>query len=309
MQDSDDETARKVVAALDDATLRRLFKLTEQGYLPARMRAVLQPSRLLEILDIIHDATAEQLAEGIRDMVIYPAGNPLIDEPFIDAMYQVIAARSVRSVEETLVVTSQSPFPMERFIMDYPGPAVRIMASDLDLSVQMVKTSEAPLFPPPRFIYRLIHTDPEFAARLVERLDELGEDDLVVEALAHFAYDADRLKKVPDLPISLERDGRFLKMLLFDEGVEWLEARIGEAVRLYRHRVNTNEAPGDFLSAYQRTLMAAASSLEDEEAGRIMAEITDRVFRTLAPEAEAISRRTITAGAGHVVVDEDRRTR
>ena len=101
----------------------------------------------------------------------------------------------------------------------------------------------------------------------------------MIEALAHFAYDADRVEAVPELPISLERDGLFLKRLLEDKGVEWLEDRIGEAVALYEQRVNEGVVSNDFLAAYERTLRAAASRLEDMEARRTLEGVTDRTFR------------------------------
>ena len=278
LRDSDDSTAMKVATALDDATLRRLFMLTEQGYLPARMRALLEPLRLLQILDITPNSPEGRLAEGIEDFIEYPAGNFRIDEPFFDVMYPIIATRGASNPEEMLRVIRRSPFPMERFIMNYPLPAVQMLASDLDTTLELVKTSDSMRFPPVRFIYRLIYANPEFAARVVARLDEHGGDDLVVEALAHFAYDADRLQAVPSLPISLERDGRFLKRLLKDKGAEWLAGRLEEVVRLYRQHVEGDEIPRDFLPAYERTLRAAGSQVDNQEAGRTLEEIIGRVF-------------------------------
>ena len=278
-QDSDDDTAKLVVASLDNATLRQLFNLTEQGYLPARMRALLAPRRLLEIIGITSESSAEMLAEGIRDIVEHPAGNSLIDEPFIEAMYQIIATRGQRRPREALAIISNSPFPMEHFILDHPIPVVRIMATDPDVTVGLVANSDTLIFPPARFVYRLIHADPEFAAEVVERLDQAGEDDIVLEALAHFAYDADRLEAVPGLPVSLEKDGRFLSRLLEVQGIEWLEGRMGEVVKLYRERVDANESPRDFLEAYKRTLVAAASEIKDQTMARSLEEVIGLVFQ------------------------------
>ena len=273
LQGSDNNTAIGVVAALDDSMLRRLLKPV-----PARLRGFLAPARFLEFLDITLDSSPKKLSQGIEDMITYPSGNFRIDEPFLDEMYRVVAARGKMAPLETLYTIGIALFHMERFISLHPAAAVDLLASDLDITSKMVIVSDPVIFPPARFIYRLIYAEPEFAARIVERLDELHLDGLVLEALAHFAYDSDRLQAIPELPISLNRDGRFLKRLMEDTGAEWLEVRIEDVVRLYRQRVQGDEVPGDFLAAYERTLRSAASSLEDEEAGRIMAEITGRVF-------------------------------
>ena len=274
LQHSDEKTARNVVAALDNATLRHLFKLTQQGYLPARMRGLLEPPRLLQMLDITPEAPEEKLSEGIEDMMKHPAGNFLIDEPFVDAMYQVLVTRVDSNPEEALSVVNSSPFPMERFILNYPAMAAQMLTSDLDVTVTMIKASDPLHFPPARFIYRLIYADPHLAALVVERLDE----GLSVEALAHFAYDADRLAAAPSLPISLERNGLFLSQLLADKGKEWLQERIDKAVRQYVTLMEEGEISMDFLEAYKRTLDGSVATLGDEreriELEKILGSIT-----------------------------------
>ena len=274
LQGSDNKTAMGVVAALDDSMLRRLLVPV-----PSKLRALLKPARLLEFLDITLDSSPTELIQGIEDMITYPSGNFRIDEPFLDGMYRVVAARSRRAPLETLNTIASSPFPLERFISLHPAAAVDLLATDLDITSEMVKHSDPLIFHPARFVCRLIYADPEFAARLVEQLDELNEDRLVLETLAHFAYDADRLQAVPSLHISVERDGRFLKRLLEDKGAEWLEGRMTAVVMLYSGRVERNEVPDDFLEAYKKTLRAAASRLEDRKAGRTLEEIIGRVFR------------------------------
>ena len=273
LEGSDRDTVKQIVGALDDSTLRRLLKVV-----PAKLRFLLAPPRFLEFLNITLDSSPEKLAQGIQDMMIYPSGNFRIDEPFLDEMYSVIAARGRREPLETLNVIAGSPFPMERFLSLNPAAAVDILGSDLDTTSEIVKTSDPVLFSPARFVYRLIYADPEFAARLVGQLDQRNEDDLVVEALAHFAYDADRLQAVPELPISLDRDGRFLQRLLNDKGAEWLEDRMGRSADLFRRRVERGEVADDFLMAYRRTLVAAVSRLQDGEARSTLGEIVDRLL-------------------------------
>ncbi len=273
-QGSDNTIARTVVAALDDSMLSRLLKSV-----PTHLYNLLTPDRFLEFVDITLDSPPDELAQGIEDMITYPSGNFRIDEPFLNEMYQVVAARSRMTPRETLNVVARSPFPMERFISLHPTAAVDLLSTDVEITSEIVKSSDPVTFHPARFVYRLIYADPEFAARLVEHLDVAHEDGLVIEALAHFAYDADRVEAAPELPISLEWDGQFLKKLLEDEGTEWLENRLGRAVGLYGQRANANAVPDNFLVAYEKTLRAAASGLEDREAGRTLEEMIDRTFR------------------------------
>ena len=253
LRGSDDATARSVVAALDDSMLSRLLRSV-----PTQLYNLLTPARFLEFLNITPDSSPDELARGIKDMIAYPSGNFRIDEPFLDEMYLVVAGRSRMAPRETLDVVARSPFPMERFIGLHPAASVDLLSANIETASEIVKNSDSVTFHPARFVYRLIHADPEFAAMLVGHLDAANEDGLVIEALAHFAYDADRVEAVPELPISLERDGLFLKRLLEDKGVEWLEDRIGKAVALYEQRVNGNAVSDDFLVAYERTLRAAA---------------------------------------------------
>ena len=274
LQGSDDQTARGVVAALDDATLRRLLMP-----IPTRLRSLLTPPRFMEFLDITLESSSEELALGIRDMMAAPSGNFRTNEPFLDEMYRMVASRAGEMPLDTLEAVAGSPFPMERFMSLHPRVAVDLLAADLSITVKMVGRSDELTFSPARFMYRLIYADPGFAAQVVSRLDTLGEDNLVLESLAHFAYDADRLQAVPGLPISLEKDGRFLKELLDDNGAHWLEDHIGDAVRLYAQRVQRDESPGDFLTAYETTLRAAASELKDAEAVRHLEAIIGHAFQ------------------------------
>ena len=274
LQGSDGDVARGVVSALDDSMLRRLLVPV-----PTTLRVLLQPDRYLRFLAITLDSPPQALARGLEDMVRYPSGNFLIDEPFLDEMYRVVVARGRIAPLETLNAVAVGLFPMERFIRLHPRAAVDILAGDLDVTSKMVIVSDPIIFPPARFVYRLIYADPEFAGRVLVSLDELGEIGLVVEALAQIAYDADRLAAVPTLTISLLRYGRFLEGLLDGKGEEWLEKRLGEAVSLYGRRVENGEVGEEFLVAYQRTLRAAALSLEEPRARRTLEGIVDRVFR------------------------------
>ena len=274
LQGSDGPTAREIVAALEDSLLRRLLVAV-----PAKLRGLLEPGRFLEFLNVTQESPQGEISQGIREMIAYPSGNFRIDEPFLNEICGVVAARGRNAPLETLDLIASSPFPLERFIRLHSQVAVDILAQDLDTTARLVKASDPVTFPPARLAYRLIYADPQFAALVVEHLDEQGEAQLVLEAVAYLAFDFDRLQSFPSLPISLERDGQFLEHLLEESGEIWLENRIRDAVLLYGERAERSEVPADFLPAYERTLKAAASELEDTEARGTLEGIIGRVFQ------------------------------
>ncbi len=275
LADSDKDTAKMVIAALENPLLRRLLKLT-----PAHLRLLLKPSRLLEVLDITATETKQDVVSGIGDLIGNPSGNFRIDKPFREELYKVMAERARRDPLDTLHIIRDSPFPLGDFIRLYPKDAVIVLSSDLAVATELVKTSDPVLLPPARLVYLLIYADPEFAARLVGSLASEGEGELVVEILAHIAYDAPRLDAVPSLPISLAKDGRFLERLLDERGAAWLEAQMGRVVEVYMGRIAEGEAPSDFLEAYRATLFGAVATLEDEGNRNRLRGVIEAVMRT-----------------------------
>ena len=247
LRDADGGIARETTGALDGPTKRRLLEAV-----PAETRALLDPGSLLDAVAVTDTSGLDEMARGIDLLIQFPSGNYRVDEPYLAEVYGVVAARAEHDREGILRVMSESRLPLERFIRDHPAAAASILAADLDLAAGLVEGSDPVVFPPARFVYRLIAADPAFAARLVAHLDARGERGLVVESLAHFAYDADRLAAAPGLPVSLEADGRFLDRLLSERGRGWLLDRLSEAVRAYALRVGRGEVPGDFLRAYPK---------------------------------------------------------
>ena len=250
--------AREITVALDQATKRELLIAS-----PVQLRFLLGPSEVARALDITAQATPEQMAEGISLMIQHPAGNFRTEELFLAEMYRVVASRGEREPRQMLQVLANSPFPVGPFIYLQPAAAVAILSSDLDVTTELVRGSDPVQAPPARVVYSLIFADPAFAARVVERLDSRGDHALVLESLAHFAYDKARAEANPDLPISLRKDGLFLQALLEDEGSVWLEQQLRAAVALYTARVQADEVPADFLEAYEATLEAAAETLSE----------------------------------------------
>ena len=262
-RDEDPSTAGMVVQALDKDTIRRLMKPV-----PAQLRFTLNPEELLAKLDITGETDVSALTRGITILLEEPSGNYIIDEPYIHRMYQVVATRGRPEARDMVRVLQETPFPLEGFIQQQGRAAVALLDNDLEATLRLVRGSDPLLSPPARIIHRLVYADPVLAARLITALNERGEADLVLESLAYLAYDKDRSERIPELPISLEQDGKFLRALLSHQGVDGLAGRLGEVFQVYGQRVARNEVPSDFLSQFRDTLDAAVSTLPNADIKR-----------------------------------------
>ena len=255
-RDEDPAAASQVLQALDKNTIRRLM-----APVPAQLRFMLNPEELLDELDITPEAQVSALKRGAALLIEEPSGNFIIDEPFLDRLYEVIASRSQAEPAVMLQLFQETPFPLEGFIRDQATAAVALLESDLEAALRLVRQSDPVLSPPARIVHAVIHTDPVLAASLVQALDEQGEAGLVVESLAYFAYDLRRLERVPTLPLSLEQDGRFLRALLRNLGAAVLTQRLRETFSVFADRAATSQVPPDFLAQYHATLDAAAATV------------------------------------------------
>ena len=258
LRDEDPETAGNVIQQLDKKTVRRLMEPV-----PVQLRFSLTPDELLEKLDITAEADESALKRGISILVEEPSGNFIIDEPFLNRMYEVMSALQKADTEDTMRVLQETPFSLEGFIRKQPGAAIALLDSDLDAALRLVQGSDPLISPPVRIIYRLINADPVLAARLIQALDEVAEAEQVMESLAYIAYDRSRSERVPGLPISLEQDGKFLRALLRIFGEPGLTQRLAETFAVYGDRAATGQVPADFLFQYRTTLEEAAATVTD----------------------------------------------
>ena len=263
-RDRDPETAKAVTFALSDDTVRELI-------VPVRfqLRTILNPEELLSKLGITSAAASpSELQEGIALLIVEPSGNYRIDEPYLEALFQVVAGWAEETPRETARLLLDSAFPLKGMILAQPEAATLILNSDIEGALALVRESDSLVAPPWRIMYRLINVEPGLAARLLSEFDRLGEAHLVTETLAYFAYDKDRRERSSHLPISLEEDGHFLSALFRDEGPEWLQTRLVESVELYPQRVIAGEVGGNFLERYQETLEAAPETLDGADTKR-----------------------------------------
>ena len=256
-RDSNRTVAKNVTLALSDETVRGLMTPV-----PFQLRSYLEPSDLLPKLGITSASPdAQALKEGIAVLIGEPSGSYQVDEPFLDALYQVMAERAEDNALDTAQLILDSPFPLEGMILAQPEAAATIFRNNIEIALSLATNSDSLLAPPWRIIYRLIKADPSLAAEVLVAFHRGGESRLVAESLAYLAYDKERQELSTQLPVSLEQDGRFLGALLQSEGTPWLEARLGESVDLYRQRVEDGEVSNDFLESYRKTLEFAAAFL------------------------------------------------
>ena len=260
LREQDQPNASLIIQALDKSTVRALMVPV-----PTQLRFTLAPEELLAKLDIITGASISDLKRGVTLLVEEPSGNFVIDEPYLDTMYGVIDSRSPTETPMMLEVILETPFPLEGFIQKHPQATQVLLGSNLEAAVVLVQGSDPMVSPPARIVYRLINSNPVLAAQVVTELEAQGESETLVESLAYLAYDKARSETVPGLPISLERDGRFLAALLGQLGESALGRRLNQAFTLYGVRASRGEVPADFLAQFQATLHAAAASIPDAE--------------------------------------------
>ena len=187
-RDSNRTVAKNVTLALSDEAVRGLM-----APVPFQLRTYLEPSELLPKLGITSASTDEQaLRVGIAVLIEEPSGNYQVDEPFLEALYEVMAERGEDDALETARLILDSPFPLEGMILAQPKAAATIFRSDIEIALFLATNSDSFLAPPWRIIYRLIKADPILAAEVLAEFHRRGEPDLVAESLAYLAYDKNR---------------------------------------------------------------------------------------------------------------------
>ena len=263
-RDADSGSAGRIMAAVNKKTVRALIVAV-----PFRLRSLLGPNDLLDKLDVTGKASEADLRRGITLLIEEPSGNFRVDEPFLKSLFGVMADRVRTAPNRTGRVIAETPFPLGGMIVNQPAAASNMLSSNLRRALSLVKNSDPVIAPPSRILYQLIRADAPLAAVLVVAFDQRGENELVVETLSYFAYDSARSDKFPELPISVSQVGTFLGSLLEQQGADWLQARLAEAVELYRGRIAREEVAPDFLDRYRDTLDAAAGTLDIQEASSL----------------------------------------
>ena len=272
MLGSDRETANLVVAELDKTGFRRLMEVA-----PAQVRFILRPEQLLAKLDITNGANLEALTEGTVLLLEETSGNFIIDEPFLHAMYSVVAVRSESSPRDMARLLETPLFSLHGFIRQQPQAAVKILGGDIETALNIIRDGDPVVSPPARNLHQLVHAGPELTATLLTALDQRGERELVRASLGYIAYDRQRADVAPGLGISLEKDARFLHSLMRENGEDWLADRLGQSVAYYTSP--ESGPPADFAPQFRATLLEAAEYLTDELDRETLQKIAEQVFR------------------------------
>jgi len=273
-KDRDREAATAVTLALPDETVRRLMPPV-----PFQLRSLLKPAELLPKLGIAYEsADTQALRDAITLLIQEPSGNFRVDEPYLEALFEMVGERAGDSPHEAAQLIMDTPFPLEGFILAQPSAAATVFNTGAAFITPLVQSSDSLLAPPWRIMYRLIKADPASAANILARFHGQGETELVAETLAHLAYDKDRSERSSELPISLEADGLFLEKLYQAEGADWLQARLTESVKLFQQRVEEGEISPDFLKRYRETLEFAAAFLSNGETRAGLTGVIRRAF-------------------------------
>ena len=266
LADADFAATQAMVDRSTDAFLRELL-----AELPARTRFVATPPRLLRALSVDGVAPNQALIQGLGTLVKTSSGNSEIDEPFLDEAYAVLAARAERNPRAVLQALSEARPPLPRFFRRHPLEAGALLASDPDAALSLLATADPDRYPLERQLYELVHADQVAASRLLTRLTEQNRHEVAEDVLLAIAYDQARTQANPGLPISVARDGLFLRELLLFPGGRWLEAHLPTALERASARAARGELSPDILEALRRTVRAAANSgLEPRERDQIL---------------------------------------
>ena len=253
---TDRRVAAEIMANLTGEAAVNLLELT-----PAKARQRVQPAQLVDALGITAAADQEAFATGLKTLFDNSSGNFAIDVRTNEEAYDRVVVRGSKDPEETLAIIRDAQPRVSELIAYEPEEAMGILRSDLETTLDLVLESGPVRVPPARLIYWISYFDADFAAEIVSGLRGRGEDEVVYESLAYFAYDVERAKEYPDQRISLERDGEFLLGLLRRNGDWGLSRMMNGAIEKYRIEVLTGNVDGDFLDAYLGTLREAVSTV------------------------------------------------
>ena len=278
---TDRRVAREIMANLPDDLAVALLELT-----PAKARLRLQPVQLVDALQMQEDADREVFTEGLRTLFENSSGNFAIDVHTNEVAYDRIVARGSRDPEGTLEILRDVQPRVREFITYKPEEAVAILSSDLQTMLDLVLESGPVRTPPARLIYQIAYFDADFAAEIVSGLGRRGEDEVVQESLAYFAYDLERSQVYPEQRISLDSDGEFLSGLVERNGAWWLSRMLNGVVEKYAREAWLGNVDRDFLEAYEETLEAAVATIEGARERAVLGRVIREGFGVGRPHLQ-----------------------
>ncbi|MEE9285200.1 MAG: hypothetical protein V3V35_05660, partial [Dehalococcoidia bacterium] len=242
---------------------------------PAFTRFLLEPEELVRALgfsEVDDPARLAELAVLLNENVSATAH---IDHRFLESVYRRIVQLGESDPGEALRLFAETGLLVEPFLVNMPDEAAALIARDPAAAAAAFETANPVRLPPARAIYRLVQADPGLAARITLLYDDRGSDDVVDDALFFFAYDLPRKQAQPALPISLEKDARYLEALAAMRGDDWLETTLKRAVRRSGERIEAGEVDAAFLETYRATLERSLATLDAPETRRRLEAVVD----------------------------------
>ncbi len=253
---TDRQAAEAILENISDEAVVDFLQLS-----PAQARQRLRPAKLVDALGIKGDAGSGEFTDGLRTLFENSSGNFVIDKAANEEAYERVAARGSSDPEGTLAIIREVKPRVSEFIAYKPEEALEILSADMETTLDLVLESGPVRVPPARLIYWISYFDADLAAEIVSGLRARGEDEVVYESVAYFAYDLERSREYPNQRISLEQDGEFLIGLLSRNGAWRLSRMMNGAIEKYRIEVLMGNVDGDFLNAYRETLREAVSAI------------------------------------------------
>ena len=274
MRETDSDLARKLVDSLSDELLLRMLDNN-----PGALRnGNVSPERLLQALKVTSQHSPDEVAAGLRALFKFSSGNFQIDKPFTRLAYRAIADVTARDDAAGFELIHEGGVPLIDFIQGSPGTSVKIFSSDMERSSTVVSEVEGYAYAPQHIVHALIPVDPDVAARLVIHMDDQGRQDIAIESLIVFAFDAARSRTNPLLGLSLEKDRIFLERLLEIQGRSWLSRNVALAVAKYRQDVVWRRIDPRFIEEYAITLRAMIRTQPNADKRVILESVLDEAF-------------------------------
>ena len=278
--DTDRGVAQAIMEKISDESAVDLLKLS-----PVQARTRVKPPQLVDALGIMVEADDDAFREGLLTLFENRSGNFAIDRWTNEEAYSRVLARGFRDPRGTLAIIKDVSPRVPQLIAYDPRWALQILRSDMELMLDLVLESEPVRTPPARLIYQIAYYDADLAAEIVSGLGRRGEDEVVRESLAYFAYDLERSREYPEQRISLERNGEFLSGLVEREGGWWLSRKLDDTVQRYAWEVKAGNVDGDFLDAYRETLEAAVATLSEVEERTLVDRTVDEGLGVARPHS------------------------
>ena len=251
MKDNDRITARNLVDRVSDEVILRMLRNN-----PGALRnGNISHERLLKALSVTPHDTPTAIVDGLKTMFKHSSGNFQIDGPVTSLAFRVIADVAEKDPGAALETLRDAEVPLADFIRALPEESARLLSSDLPEAARILADPKGYAYAPQHTVHQLIQADAALAARVVEELERQGRDDLVVESVIVFAFDAIRIQSTPSAALSLEADGEFLLQLAELKGADWLTDRMAAAIGKYQREVAQHQIDATFIDEYRATLL------------------------------------------------------